>query len=70
MDENKEKEEIVIIQLLCGFVGGLIVFIYQSSYGWVGWDFSRVLGVLLIGVCPGFGFGPSIIKELVKLFRP
>jgi hypothetical protein len=70
MNENKEKEEIVIIQLLCGVVGGLIVFIYQSSYGWVGWDFFRVLGVLLIGVCPGVVFGPSIIKELVKLFRP
>lgn len=69
MNENKEKEETVIIQLLCGVVGGLIVFIYQSSYGWVGWGFSRVLGILLIGVCPGFGFGPSIIKELIKLFR-
>lgn len=69
MNGNKEKEETVIIQLLCGVVGGLIVFIYQSSYGWVGWDFSRVLGILLIGLCPRFGFGPSIVKELIKLFR-
>jgi hypothetical protein len=69
MNENKEKEEIVIIQLLCGVVGGLIVFIYQSSYGWLGWDLFRVLGVLLIGVCPGVIFGPSIIKGLVNLFR-
>jgi hypothetical protein len=69
MNENKEKEEIIIIQLLCGVVGGLIVFIYQTSYGWVGWDFFRVLGILLIGVCPGVGFGPSIIKGLVNLFR-
>ena len=32
MNENKEKEEIVIIQLLCGFVGGLIIYIYQRLY--------------------------------------
>ncbi len=62
MSKNEEKEEILIIQILCGIVGGLIVFIYQSSYGWVGWDFFRVTGILLIGVCPGFGFGPPIIK--------
>ena len=36
MSKNEEKEEILIIQILCGIVGGLIVFIYQSSYGWVG----------------------------------
>jgi len=69
MSENKEKEEILIIQILCGIVGGLIVFIYQSSYGWVGWDFFRVTGILLIGVCPGIGFGPSIIKWIVNLFK-
>ena len=61
MSESKEKEEILIIQILSGIVGGLIVFIYQSSYGWVEWDFFRVVGILLIGVCPGFGFGHSII---------
>ena len=69
MNENKEKEEIVIIRLLCGVVGGVISFIYQSSYGWVGWDFFRVLGVLLIGVCPGYIFGPSIMKWIVNLFK-
>jgi hypothetical protein len=69
MSENKEKEEILIIQILSGIVGGLIVFIYQSSYGWVGWDFFRVTGILLIGVCPGIGFGPSIIKGIVNLFK-
>ena len=69
MNENKDKEEILIIQILCGIVGGLIVFIYQSSYGWVGWDFFRVTGILLIGVCPGFGFGPSIIKGIANLFK-
>jgi hypothetical protein len=69
MSKNEEKEEILIIQILCGIVGGLIVFIYQSSYGWVGWDFFRVTGILLIGVCPGFGFGPPIIKWIVNLFK-
>ena len=69
MSENREKEEILIIQILSGIVGGLIVFIYQSSYGWVGWDFFRIIGILLIGVCPGFGFGPSIIKGIINLFK-
>jgi len=69
MNENNKKEEIVIVQLICGFIGGLIVYIYQSSYGWVGWDFFRIVGVVLIGVCPGIIFGPSIIKELVNLFK-
>jgi hypothetical protein len=69
MSESKEKEEILIIQILSGIVGGLIVFIYQSSYGWVGWDFFRVTGVLLIGICPGYIFGPSVIKWIVNLFK-